>query len=94
MQRVFDETRVHCRIFKRPFQLIHVFILNDPVLRRAETVTYLPQRQLKEEKEEGGWDERMDQMGRGGGVVVEQEGIKDDGKVEGVAREREKRRQK
>lgn len=89
--RVLEEARVHCRVFKHPFQLIHVFILNDPVLRRTETMTYLPQRELKEEKGkrgEGGWgDEMMDQMGRGG-VVVEQEGMKDDGKVE-MERERE-----
>ncbi len=48
--RALDKARVHCCVFKHPFQLIHVIILNDPVLRRAETMTYLPQRELKEEK--------------------------------------------
>lgn len=46
-------------------------------------MTYLPHRKLKEErgKEEsgGGVEERMDQMGIR--VPVEQEGMKDDGKV-------------
>lgn len=54
------------------FHLIfHIFIPNDLFLLRTETMTYLPQRELKQEEEEeeeggvvdGGEMKRMDQMG-------------------------------
>lgn len=50
--------------------IFHIFIPNDLFLLRTETMTYLPQRELKQEEEEekggvvdGGEMKRMDQMG-------------------------------
>lgn len=50
-----------------PHQLMHVSIRNDPVLRRAETMTYLPQRELERRGAEG-VEPRRDQIGRDGGM--------------------------
>lgn len=95
--QVGDKVRARCHIFKHSFQLIHVFILSDPVLLSMETMTYLPHKELKGEREKKrrevgrrvGGARRND--GDEGGVVVEREGMRDDGKVEGVVMERERR---